>query len=424
MQSSGHKRRETAGFAYPAIPARDQDIPPYGAANKPTSFRTVHVSYTGDSSPADVFRAESVTHINKENEQFVRTYHPSLSSQEDVCVSESVFGEPVWLVLSPLAASQSVYAGGRPIHYFPGYYTVDTSYGPFGPLTPRSPEKYNQHFDRYINPRRFLTPADLDSLRELFPEAVSIYLLIAGFLIILFEEERHVQDTCNKAWPLELAGLQVFFHLTPSRFDKGLRVFEMMVDQIKQKMRRFLSFIIGEHDRALVVSPPSYPLVIGWASYSEALDRQDCYVVAQNTSTGGIREVRGIINSNLFLRAAVLGTGYSWDKIRKQTNAFLLWHTEHSLAPVEGTSGALLCLGHPSDTVARVVVFQNFEQSYILAHMVGKRNKKQYALVKGGFILAQEIRDSTILSGETPTSTAMFNALTAGNRASTEHEYQ
>lgn len=328
MQSSGHKRRKTAGFAYPAIPARDQDIPPYGAANKPTSFRAVHgmstpllwrgsffsaltkfllsVSFTGDSSPADAFRAESVNDINKENEQFVRTHHPSLSSQEDVFVSESVFGEPVWLVCSPLAASQSVYAGGRPIHYYPGDYTLETSYDL---ITPRSPEKYNQHFDRFINPRRFLTPADLDSLRELFPEAVGVHLLIAGFLIILFEEKRHVHDAYNDVWPLELAGLQVFFHLThysfttapvesgnilketfnqknnafagclglklklqngytavttvshgfvrnpnPSMFDKGLQVCEMIVDQMKQTLRRFLPFRAGEHDRALVMA--------------------------------------------------------------------------------------------------------------------------------------------------------------------------
>jgi hypothetical protein len=159
------------------------------------------VSSSRASSPADVFRAESVTHINKENEQFVRDYHPSLSSQAGVSVAESVFGEPVWLVGSPIAPSQSVYAGGRPIHYFPG----DQFLGiPGGILTPRSPDRYNEHFDRYINPRRFLTTADLDSLRELFPEAVGVHLLIAGFLIVLFEEEQHVYDAYNEAWPLEL----------------------------------------------------------------------------------------------------------------------------------------------------------------------------------------------------------------------------
>lgn len=164
-----------------------------------------------------------------------------------------------------------------------------------------------------------------------------------------------------------------------------------------------------------MVSPPGYPSVTGWASYSDALDGQDCYVVAQNTSTGGNRVIQGVINSNLFRRAAVIGTGYSWDKIRKKSNAFLLWHTESSMAPADGTSGAPLCLGGPSGTAALAVVFQNFQRSCILAHLDGKRKKKVHALVKAGFILPQEIRDSTILSGETPISTALFNTLPAGN---------
>ncbi|CAI7606054.1 unnamed protein product [Penicillium glandicola] len=268
MQSADHKRRKT-GFAYPAIPARDQDIPPYGAANKPTSFRTV-----------------------------------------DVCQnppSKSIFTGGC-LVTSPLAASQSVYAGGRPIHYDPGDYSIETSYGP---LSPRSPAKYNQHFDRHINPRRFLTPADLDSLRELFPEAVGVHLLIAGFLVILFQEERHVLDVCYNVWPLGIAGLQVCFQLAhysftavpvesgnilqetskkennafagclglklklqngstavttvthgfvrnpnliPSRFNKGLQVFKMVGNQMKEIMRRPLPFNAREHDRALVMA--------------------------------------------------------------------------------------------------------------------------------------------------------------------------
>ncbi|KAJ5229487.1 hypothetical protein N7489_010195 [Penicillium chrysogenum] len=199
-----------------------------------------------------------------------------------VSVAESVFGEPVWLVGSPIAPSQSVYAGGRPIHYFPG----DQFLGiPGGILTPRSPDRYNEHFDRYINPRRFLTTADLDSLRELFPEAVGVHLLIAGFLIVLFEEEQH-------------------------------------------------------------------------------------------------------------------------------------------LAPADGTSGAPLCLGRPSDTAALAVVFQNFQQSYLLADVIGQKNTRRHTLVKAGFILPLEIRDSTILSGEVPNSTVPFNTLPARNRGSIEHEHK
>jgi hypothetical protein len=71
------------------------------------------------------------------------------------------FGEAVWLVDSPVPGLESVYAGGRPIHYFPGDHF---EYISMGPLTLRSSDKYDQHFDQYINQRQFLRPADLDSL--------------------------------------------------------------------------------------------------------------------------------------------------------------------------------------------------------------------------------------------------------------------
>lgn len=35
-----------------------------------------------------------------------------------------------------------------------------------------------------------------------------------------------------------------------------------------------------------VISPPGYPLVPGWASYSAAVDGPDGYLLSQNTNTG------------------------------------------------------------------------------------------------------------------------------------------
>ncbi|KAJ5941162.1 hypothetical protein N7516_001330 [Penicillium verrucosum] len=170
-----------------------------------------------------------------------------------------------------------------------------------------------------------------------------------------------------------------------------LSVFHILVDKAKRKLQRYLQFKVGEDDRALVmakemltdnnpvgkqigtithtydtlsnvkqypagynhdlclisgpslpnvVSAAGYPLVTGWASYSAALNGQDVYVVAQNTSTGGLRKSHGVIDSSLFHRASVLGTGYSWDKIRKACNVFLLWHTDGQIAPADGTLGA------------------------------------------------------------------------------------
>lgn len=161
---------------------------------------------------ADTFRAESVSHVNEHNEQLVRSYHPSLSSRERVWVSKTGFGETVWLVDSPITGSESVHAGGRPIHYFPRDHY---EYFPRGILPPRFPDQYNRHFCRYLNPRRCLRPADLDSLRGLFPEAVGIDVLIAGFLVVRFEKMQHVQNAYSEVWPLELAGLRVFFLCYP-----------------------------------------------------------------------------------------------------------------------------------------------------------------------------------------------------------------
>lgn len=197
------------------------------------------VSSSRKNSPQQAFRAESETHITKDNEQFVRDHHPSLSSQGWVFVSESVFGAPVWVIGSPLSASQSVYAGGRPIHYYPGDYSQFIDCDPI--RSPQLSDRYNQHFNRYINPRRFLTPADLDSLRELFPEAVGAHLLISGFLIILFEEIIHVQRAYSEIWPLELAGLRVFFHLTKhslttTPIESGSVLKETVLKEISEKL--------------------------------------------------------------------------------------------------------------------------------------------------------------------------------------------
>ncbi|KAJ5394289.1 uncharacterized protein N7487_011930 [Penicillium crustosum] len=539
MESSDYKRRKKVGFAYPPIPVRDQDILSDGTINEQSSIRILHVSSSKDSSPADAFRAESITHTNKENEQFVRDHHPSLSSQASVFVAESVSGEPVWLIGSPLTASQSVYAGGRPIHYFPGDHFLDI---PSGILTPRSPDKYNEHFDRYINPRRFLTPADLDSLRELFPEAVGVHVLIAGFLIILFADKRHVHDAYSEVWPLELAGLRVFFHLTdysfttapvesgtvlketseqrindsagclglklrlqngstavtsvthgfvrlpgPGRFGNRLRVFDTLVDKAKRKLQQFLPFKAGEDDRALVmtketptdnnpvgkqvslassnrmigtithtydtpsnvkqypagynhdlclisgpslpdvVSPPGYPLVTGWANYSAALDGQNVYVVAQNTNTGGLRKSHGVIDS----RHPSLGQVTPGTKSKIHATRFCYGIQMVSSPQRMELRAPPLCLGRPSDTTALAVVFQNFQQSCLLADITKYTNttwrtrfETKYTLIKAGFILPLEVRDSTILSGEVPNSTIPFNTLPARNPGSIEYGNQ
>ncbi|KAI9370466.1 hypothetical protein BJX61DRAFT_535613 [Aspergillus egyptiacus] len=529
MKTSGYKRRDVTCFPYPDIPVTDQDIAPCDIANSPFSIRLVpcmyYLTYPLDPQLAswlllkffaltkDTFRAESITCVDQQNEQLVRSHHPSLSSRERVWVSESSFGEPVWLFDSPLTGSESAYAGGRPIHYLPRDHLEHI---PSGILTPRSLDKYNQHFDRYINPRRFLRPSDLDCLRELFPEAVGVEVLIAGFMIVLFDTLQQVRLAYSEVWPLELAGLRVFFdvvryRITVPSIESGLGVsagtsgehharagclglkvqlqdgssaittvthsfvhfpeistpanmthsFWTLLDKAKRSLRRYLPARIGEddgphilaergltnnpvgrdvcltsshrrlgtithtydqpsrikpypagynHDLCLIAdsalpdvdSPPGYPSITGWADYSAALDGKDVYVVCHRTNAGRWRAIKGNLEPALFQRAAVLGTGYTWDREENTQNAFLLWHTGAEPSPADGWSGAPLCLGRPSDAAAQAVVFQNFQR---LCRLEGN----QEAIIKAGFVLSLDIKMSTILTAEKSDPNRPFN---------------
>ncbi|KAL2828183.1 hypothetical protein BDW59DRAFT_159776 [Aspergillus cavernicola] len=48
------------------------------------------------------------------------------------------------------------------------------------------------------------------SPRELFPKAVGVEVLVAGFLVVLFQCISDVKDAYHQIWPLELTGLRVF----------------------------------------------------------------------------------------------------------------------------------------------------------------------------------------------------------------------
>ncbi|OJJ50838.1 hypothetical protein ASPZODRAFT_126788 [Penicilliopsis zonata CBS 506.65] len=48
-------------------------------------------------------------------------------------------------------------------------------------------------------------------MRELFLEAVGMEVLVAGFVIILFEKTSQVKAADQRPWPCEIGGLRVFF---------------------------------------------------------------------------------------------------------------------------------------------------------------------------------------------------------------------
>ncbi|EYE95415.1 uncharacterized protein EURHEDRAFT_515283 [Aspergillus ruber CBS 135680] len=77
-----------------------------------------------------------------------------------------------------------------------------------------------------INPRKFLTEQDLESLRILFPKAIGAQLLIAGFLRMLFDSIVDVERTHNLGYPGEVGGLVVLldtatFNATAQNIESG-----------------------------------------------------------------------------------------------------------------------------------------------------------------------------------------------------------
>ncbi|KAL4916316.1 hypothetical protein BDW62DRAFT_218808 [Aspergillus aurantiobrunneus] len=404
MEIQQSKRQRVNGFSYLNIPSVDQDTGHIVNENDPFSFKLVPCTSHGEVLRADVFRAESVTRVDSQNDNFVKSCHPALAFRERVWVSESSFGEPVWVVESP---TETVHAGGRPIHYFPHDYL---DYVLREILTPRSPDKFNMHFDRFINPRRSLTATDLDSLRELFPKSTGVEVLVAGFLVVLFEDITDVQDALSylavgtdRAADNSLAittATHGFVHCpTTSGRSNLLHQMKSMFDKVKKSLAQYLPlgkitrtydqpsntapYLAGyTHDLSLITddalpdvsNPPGYPLVTGWADYSAALDGQDVYVVCHQTNVGRWRVIEGNMDSTLFKRAVVLGTGYNWNRDKMAQSAFVLWHM---------------------DATAKAIVFQSFQRMCVLDGQPSAEAK--LAIIKAGFVLPPDIKNSTIM---------------------------
>lgn len=140
-----------------------------------------------------------------------------------VYIVTSPFGKRIWLISCD---APDITAGGLEIHLFPAGY----------PLTERLiPTAVAQSMlaqtlvEGQINPRKFLTAQDLDSLRILFPKSIGAQLLIAGFLRVLFNSGTDAEQARNLGCPSELGGLFVLldtakFSVTAQNVHSGAAV--------------------------------------------------------------------------------------------------------------------------------------------------------------------------------------------------------
>jgi hypothetical protein len=161
-----------------------------------------------------------------------------------------------------------------------------------------------------------------------------------------------------------------------------------------------------EHDLSLVTGDelpdvrnnPHNPRIVGWGKAEELLAGGRCFVSGQNMDSGKEILLEGTGISPEAKKAVVEGMRYAW----YQTPAIarcLLWRTENDWDTVAGLSGSVLCLGDPRKKEALAVCFQNFQHpvSRELDNDYRGPGKGALPLVKGGFLLPEEITNATIV---------------------------
>ncbi|OQE18175.1 hypothetical protein PENFLA_c022G09937 [Penicillium flavigenum] len=144
--------------------------------------------------------------ITPQNENLVRTYHPSLGPVDDVWVTKESNEKSIWLVAPGPLGLPYTHAGGREIHFLPAG------------LAPRTIVCFIEQPDplkAVLNPRRFLQSHDLHFLREMFPLAVGARVLISGFIVILFKSRADVEKSWTQdGFASQFGNLRLIYDVT------------------------------------------------------------------------------------------------------------------------------------------------------------------------------------------------------------------
>ncbi|KAJ6155024.1 hypothetical protein N7470_005590 [Penicillium chermesinum] len=175
------------------------------------------------------------------------------------------------------------------------------------------------------------------------------------------------------------------------------------ITQTFDKPSEFLPYPAGyKHDLSLITgaglpeinSPPGYPVITGWAQYSDALDGTPVFATRLNASTSRWGAIEGSIDIHAIQRASTIGAQYLWDSNAYLQTASLLWVANESFTPAVGWLGCPLCLGEPTDQTVSAVVFQNFQ---VTRRSGAQSSNPRLIIVKGGFLLPEAIRSSTVV---------------------------
>ncbi|KUM62785.1 hypothetical protein ACN42_g4334 [Penicillium freii] len=198
-------------FPYPPVPDDSTDPHEEPPAERVGLLRSmVPVSRTTSSEwgNKEVATARAIIEptITPQNENLVRTYHPSLGPVDGVWVTKESNEKSIWLVAPGPLGLPYTHAGGREIHFLPAG------------LAPRTIVCFTNQPDplkAVLNPRRFLQSHDLRILREMFPLAVGARVLISGFIVILFKSRADVEKSWTQdGFASEFGNLRLVYDVT------------------------------------------------------------------------------------------------------------------------------------------------------------------------------------------------------------------
>ncbi|KAI2785663.1 hypothetical protein POX_h09421 [Penicillium oxalicum] len=159
-------------------------------------------------------RALLETKVTPATQELLRTYHPSLAACKDVWLIQEENGNWMWGISSELNGPRPVgtHAGGLEIHLVAhGLGTKTTTFFP----------KFQWDPIRYpINPKKFLSRHQLRRLRDMFPTAVGVRVLISGFIVVLFTSIKAIEKSWYEdGFASEFGNLRLrydVFEVTPS----------------------------------------------------------------------------------------------------------------------------------------------------------------------------------------------------------------
>ncbi|KAL4819957.1 hypothetical protein BDW67DRAFT_173223 [Aspergillus spinulosporus] len=434
QRKSGH-----TAYPYPAIDEAVQDLDRRPKAEKREwEHRLIQRTDSMEWGIGEraMFRAGSEPTVTKDNERLLRTHHRSLSRASILYIVTSPFSKRIWVTS---CNAPDITAGDLEIHLFPAGYPPTSRLIP----TPAAQSILVQTLVKgQMNPRKFLTEKDLDSLRILFPKSIGAQVLIAGFLRVLFSSVKDVEQTHNKGYPGEMGGLVVLvdtatFGVTAPNADSGA----VVADGEARPLGRLglkLKFPEGNTSALCRVLYPHWDQdsrANGVSGQSQANNPRgkDIVLIRTNTKVGtitqcfdnpspilpfpaGYRHDLSLIEGETlpemvsppgYLRvievgevtpavadSVLLGSEYIWDREASDQAVAMLWRSKGEVDSAGVSFGSVLCTGSPTNQHSEAIVFHNYETGLSMWESQGS---SLFADLKAGFLLLGEICESMIV---------------------------